>query len=55
MNEELKALINQTILEVNAGCRTLDAATELEAVLIEYSYKIVKITRRKQQPFIFDE
>jgi hypothetical protein len=56
MRDDVRQLIEQTLAEVASGARTLDPATEIDVVLTEHGFQVVKITQVPSRPLlIFDD
>lgn len=52
MRDDVRELLEKTFEEIKCGARTLDPATEIDIVLAEHGYQIVKITRRERAPMV---
>jgi hypothetical protein len=55
MRDDVKDLLKRTFEEIKCGARTLDPVTEIEVVLLEHGFEIVKMTKRERVPFTIEE
>jgi len=56
MRDDVKELLELTFEEIKCGARTLDPVTEIDLVLLEHGFEIVKLMPERQRaPFTIEE
>lgn len=55
MRDDVKELLRRTFEEIKCGARTLDPVTEIDIVLTEHDFQIVKLTTLEPTPFVLTD
>ncbi len=56
MRKDVRALLTRTFEEIACGARTLDPITEIDIVLTEHNFRIMKMNPpRRMPPLVIEE